>query len=234
MYVFVSWAFVDLAEHADDQRNFWVDGLSGKTKADKALAEKLTTEFCLPEYFHLQKAIAANDDLAEGLPLDDLNSQLLGVKFFSPGQNKSVKYQLHRRLPPEVTQPVSLASRSFLLKNCPGEWSATHTKGAVTLVGFEGLKDFLRHLAFSCAAIGAPLPPSLWNSAKIIELPGSECRDLVESLAKNAKDAKQREVWQEAILGWFSPGASAIKDAEVLRLAAASLGMLVQKDKENG
>jgi len=228
MYVFISWADVSVAERQEEARKAWVSNLPSKTKEEKALVEKLTPEFCLPEYYQLQQAIEVNSDFKNGLPLDPLNRDLLSINVFDPGQDKSAKYQLHRRLPPEVKQPVSLAARSFLLKSFPGEWLPGSSRGNVTFVGFAGLKDFLKNFASCCAALSQPLPPSLWLADNVLEIQAGDATQLVESLAYNADSEKSREFFQNALLGWFGPGASASRDADVLRLAAATLGFLVQ------
>jgi hypothetical protein len=231
MYVFVTWSSVSTAKAQEARREEWVSSLPTKTKEQKVLAEKLTTEFCLPEYHHLQQALAANDDLDGQVPLDALNKDMLSIRIFHPAADRSGTYQLHRRLPPEVKQPVNVAARAFLLKNFPGEWTANSSCGRVTLVGFEGLRLFLRDWAFGCAALGSPLPPTLWMSPHVVEFPENQVRTLVESLAQNAGTSKDRSLFQESVLGWMGPGASALRDSDVLNMASSMLGLTVQQEK---
>lgn len=234
MYVFISWASVDRAKYQEARRQEWVDSLPDKTKEQKALKERLTSEFCLPEYYYLQQELESNGDLDGKVPLDELNSDVLSVRIFHPAADRSGTYQLHRRLPPEVKQPVNIAARAFLLKNFPGEWTAKSSCGRVTLVGLEGLKDFLQDLAFGCAALGQPVPPTLWSASRVIEFSRIRAQSLVESLAYNASNPADRKLFQDIILGWMGPGASALRDAEVLNVVASTLGLTVQQEKANG
>jgi hypothetical protein len=244
MYVFVSWAYLDVAVGAEERRVFWLKDMLEKEGLDAGsitfpgelseeseeseeysqLTDKLSTEFCLPEYDAWLKARADNKT-----PIDRVNGNLLGVRFVIPEMEKVVTYQLSKRMPGTGKLPVSLACRSLLLNTFKGEWTGDLIKPGtdrLVLVGMKGIKNFLKDLAIACAALGEPLPVDLWQRQSCVALPEEKkLRELVDACAFNKQGESDQEKYKNLILGWMGPGASAERDSAIALATGFRLGL---------
>ena len=229
MFVFISWAYTDLAKKEEEHRAAWVQSLLNEdAEANQENTDKLTTKHCLPEYYNLQQvAVEGEDDPSQAM--DSLNANLLSVRFVIPSLEKVVTYQLAKRLPGSNKLAVSLACRSFLLNTFKGEWTGSPTKeddSRLTFVGLRGLSDFLGDLALACAALGEPLPVDLWHKPSALELPfDDKMRVLVDACAANQKGEHNQGKYQDLILGWMGTGASAERDSGIALAAGFRLGL---------
>jgi hypothetical protein len=229
MYVFLSWAYVDEAQKAEEQRVAWLQQLRDKDpEGNEALINKLTAKYCLPEFAAYQQAMSELGDAGEG-PTDSLNANLLAVRFVIPALEKVVTYQMAKRMPGDGKLPVSQACRSFLLNTFSGEWSgdltATSNKRLI-FVGLPGIYDLLAELALCCAALGEPLPIDLWRAQKVVELPGDKkLRTLVDACAFNQGHASDQKKYQDLILGWLGTGTSAERDSAIALATGFRLGL---------
>lgn len=227
MYIFVSWAYLDTAEAAENARSEWEKGLS-KKKEDVELAKRITGDQCLPEYHSYLRVLAESGDEADR-GYDALNKNLLGVRFFVPALEKIATYQQTKRMPGSGKLPVSLASRAFLLNNFKSEWMGeighdSHKR--ITFVGLEGTKDFFKNFGAACACLGHPLPYDLWATDRIVELPSDGfVRELIDALAYNAESEEHTQQYKDLILGWMGGGASAERDNAVAVAAGIKLGL---------
>lgn len=237
MYVFVSWAYRDVAAKAEEQRAMWVQSLLEKTVptensdeanpsevAETPLHELLTTEFCLPEYAEFLAQQPENP-----LAMDELNANLLSVRFVIPQMERVITYQLSKRMPGTDKLPVSLACRSLLLNTFKGEWTGDlNNPGSnrLVFVGMPGLKEFLSELAAACAALSEPLPVDLWWDQKCIEMPSDkQLRRLVDACAFNKQGQPDQQKYQNLILGWMGAGTSAERDSNVLMATGFRMGL---------
>jgi len=228
MYMFVSWSFLSSAQKAEESRVGWVESLISKDDDDsKALADKLTCKYCLPEYDAYLQALEGNSD--EPPEMDELNADLLSIRFVIPAMEKVVTYQLAKRMPGTNKLPVSLACRSFLLNTFKGEWSGDLTAPAqnrLVLVGLRGTKDFLAQLSMACAALGEPLPVDFWKNQPVVELPeDGELRKLIDACAFNQKRKSDQEKYQDLITGWLGSSASAERDIAIALAVGFRLGL---------
>lgn len=217
MYVFVSWAFVDKAAKAEEQRVAWLSSLAdADLEGSTELIEQLTIEHCLPEYAALQQ-----QSQGEPVQADSLNANLLSVRFVIPAMEKVVTYQLAKRMPGSDKLCVSLACRAFLLKTFTGEWTGDLVVPAsarrLIFVGLQGLGGFLNDLALACAAKGEPLPIDLWHKQRVVELPADAVlRTLVDDCIYNQKQQPADQLkYRGLILGWMGGGASAERDSVI-------------------
>lgn len=246
MYVFVSWAYTDVAAEAERRRVFWLQDMlekrglsdfsmldgsideSGEPSAEleeyNQLSDKLSTEFCLPEYAAWLKERQDNKT-----PMDEVNGNLLAVRFVIPSMQKVITYQLSKRMPGSGKMPVSLACRSFLLNTFKGEWTGDLTQPGtdrLVLVGMKGIKLFLKDLAIACAALGEPLPIDLWQRQHCVAMPEEKkLRELVDACAFNKQGEPDQDKYQNLILGWMGPGSSAERDSAIALATGYRLGL---------
>ena len=145
MYVFVSWAYTELAEQAEARRVEWVEQLN--QSGQKEIASALTAECCLPEYSAYLKSIEQADNHPA---FDPFNQDLLAIRFVIPALERVATYQLSKRLPGSGKLPASVAARALLLNSFEGLWigekPANSTSSPVKFVGLSNTKEFFRKL----------------------------------------------------------------------------------------
>lgn len=228
MHVFVSWAFLSKAEDADIERKRWISKAQESTdESDKAFVTSLTQKTCFPE---LNAYTELLDKQETTVKLDELNSDILAIRFIVPGLSEIKTYKLSGRLDGSKL-PVSLAARAFLLNNFVGEWTSDlNIPGfnKITFVGLPGLGDFLKYLAYSCGALGEALPVDLWCKTQQIEIAkdDKEVRNLINSCAFNQKTDEEQQKYKNLLAGWFGTGVSAERDGDLLITAALKLGFI--------
>jgi hypothetical protein len=233
MYVFVSWAYTEVAEEADAARKLQVNqAKKSKSAEDKAIVETLTQEHCLPEYAEYVNMLKQSDKMPSELDMDMINRNLLAVRFVIPALGKTVTYQLSRRAPAlpssEGRLPVSLAARAFLLTTFQGEWSGdlqAPGPNRVIFVGLPGIKKFLQQLAMCCGALGQPLPVDLYTNSKQYELlPEFELREMIEACAFYQEAKEDAQQYRDLTASWCGIAASAERDSTLLLTASFKLG----------
>ena len=224
MNVYVSWAYTATAAKAEERRVTWIESLGPKKDAE--LIKKCTVERCLPEYADYTEYCRGDDDDSQ---FDELNQDMLAIRFLVPGLARTVTYQLDKRMPGSGKLPASLAARSFLLKTFEGEWGHNSAKpaGNVTFIGFEGVCQFLYQLQACCAALGSPLPVSFAESPKLVLPPDAQVRLLVDAAAYNCKDNSQQSKYVDMLTGWMGTGSSASRDGKL----ALTTGMLFGREE---
>jgi hypothetical protein len=233
MYVYVSWAYTQLAEEVDAVRKEWIEKATkpeGMTEEENKFVAGLSSELCLPEYHEFLTTLGNSSYDFFNMPTDKANRNLLAVRFVVPALGKISTLQLAKRMPGGDKQPVSLAARAFLLNTFPGEWTKDlQVSGAnkVTFVGFKGLSQFMVNLAIACGALDSPLPIDCWMKSRQIELcDDSSVRQLMESCAfVRNKDLEESEKYKKMITGWMGTGASADRDSTILLSTAFKLGL---------
>lgn len=237
MHVFVSWAYLQRAEEADNERKKWLARCETSGDAgDKAFSTSLEFKKCLPE-FQAYSELLENKERQPNT-LDGLNSDILAVRFIVPGLSEIKTYKLTGRLD-GTKLPVSLAARAFLLNNFAGEWTYDLNivgTNKVTFVGLPGLGQFMRRFAFACGALGEPLPVDLWRKTAQVELVNDdkELRTLIDACAHNQKNEQDGRQYRNLISGWFGVGASAERDGDLLVAAALKLGFITTMNRGHG
>lgn len=114
MKVYVSWASVKEADSAALKLSEWADSLD--PKEDKDLIENLQLKTTLPEY---EEYLGIQADAPQ---YDRINQDILAVSITTPKLDRTVKYQLSKRLAGAGKLSVALAVKSHLLKTFEGEW----------------------------------------------------------------------------------------------------------------
>lgn len=229
MYVFVSWAYTEVAEEADATRKLEINrAKKSKSSEDKELVTTLSQENCLPEYAEYVKMLKQSDKMPSELEMDVLNRNLLAVRFVIPALGKTVTYQLSRRAPADGKLPVSLAARAFLLTTFYGEWTGDLQAPGVSraiFVGLPGVKRFLQQLALCCGALGQPLPVDLYVNSKQYELlPETDICQLLEACAFYQESEDDAQQYRNLTTSWCGTAASAERDSTLLLAAALKLG----------
>jgi len=228
MHVFVSWAFLSKAEDADVERERWIAKAKDSTnEEDKTFVASLTQKACFPELNAYNELLEKQETT---IKLDELNSDILAIRFIVPGLSEIKTYKLSGRLDGSKL-PVSLAARAFLLNNFVGEWTSDlNIPGfnKITFVGLPGLGDFLKYLAYSCGSFGEALPVDLWCKTQQIEIAkdDKEIRKLIEACAFNQKTEEERQKYKNLLTGWFGTGTSAERDGDLLITVAMKLGFM--------
>jgi hypothetical protein len=229
MHVFISWAYLSTAEEADEQRKAWLaKSQESELAEDKAFAETLVQKNCLPEFFTYNELVASKETAST--KLDEINSDILAIRFIVPGLSEIKTYKLSGRLDGSKL-PVCLAARAFLLNNFVGEWTSDLNApgfNKITFVGLPGLNDFLKKLAFACGAFGESLPVDLWCKTQKIEIAkeDKEVRQLIEACAFNQKQPEEKQKYKNLLTGWLGTGTSAERDGDLLIAAALKLGFV--------
>jgi len=230
------------AEKAEENRVMWLsqlleanpmpvpqDELDASSQPElphgRKLVETLTMEYCLPEY-----ALYRQTPGFDKLDLDELNADILAVRFALPSMGRVVTYELPKRMPGSGKMPVSLACRAFLLNTFKGEWTgdlSVHKEKRLVFVGLRGLTGFLEHLAACCGALGHPLPADLWLKQNCVEMGDDDkVRKLLDACAANIpSDDPQHLKYKDMVLGWMGTGASAKRDNKALVAAGHRLGL---------
>lgn len=213
MKVYVSWASVKEAEKGALKLSEWANGLDAKQ--DKDLIANLQLSETMPEY---EEYLSIQADAPQ---YDRINQDILAVSITTPKLDRTVKYQLSKRLAGAGKLSVALAVKSHLLKTFESEWEYKNEKpeGNVTIVGLPGIHQFLETLQQAAAVMGSPFPPC-FSKTEVLRLPDNT-KEMLDAAAVNSEDdVKQKFV--KALTGWH-PKASAIRD----NLLAVSYGMLM-------
>jgi hypothetical protein len=224
MNVYVSWAYMNEAQKAEERLATWSEELNTKKKADKDLRAKLTPELCLPELAEFRQVES------DAPQYDKLNQNLLAVKLVTPSLGRTVSYQLSRRMPGAGKLPLSLAVRSHLLKTFEGEWDYNKAApaGRVRFIGHPGTKDFLEALDHACVALGHPFP-ACFADAEVREY--ADVREVLDATAVNETDAVAKEKLVAMLTGWMGPAASAIRDNTTILAYGFLRGWEVEEDE---
>jgi hypothetical protein len=233
MYVYVSWAYTDVAENADIVRQEWIQKATkseGMTEEENQFVANLALERCAPEYADFLTTLPTTSYDFFTLPLDKINRNLLAVRFVVPSLGKLASFQLSKRMPGSDKQLVSAAARAFLLNTFTGEWTgrlSPSNSDRVTFVGFPGLNQFLSNLALACGALDNPLPIDCWMKTKQIELSREDdVRQLMTACASvNSKTPAEGDKYKQLITGWLGTGVSAERDSALLLSTAFKLGL---------
>lgn len=213
MKVYVSWASVKEAEKGALKLGEWADSLD--PKKDKDLIENLQLKTTLPEY---EEYLSIQADAPQ---YDRINQDILAVSITTPKLDRTVKYQLSKRLAGAGKLSVALAVKSHLLKTFEGEWEYNNEKpaGNVTIVGLPGIHQFLETLQQAAAAMGSPFPPC-FSKTEVLRLPDNT-KEVLDAAAVNSEEAVKNK-FVKVLTGWH-PTASASRD----NLLAVSYGMLM-------
>ncbi len=215
--VFISWASRNKAEDAADRLGTWQEDLQ---QTDKALAKKLTLDFCLPEYSDYLNVSVPDEPV-----YDQFNADLLAVRIVVPRAGKSFTYNLASRHPGTTKLPIARAVSSML-----------HSDPYITSVGLENVefvgydvRAFFDCLACCCAVLGEPLSPSLLSpSLHIIELSDAvkaKPVEFIDAWAHHVPDLKAKTAARALTLGWLGTGSSAIRTSDIsLCISSAFFG----------
>ena len=98
---------------------------------------------CLPEFQAYTELLENKEQTVARL--DEINADILAIRFIVPGLSEIKTYKLTGRLDGSKL-PVCLAARAFLLNNFVGEWTSDlNVPGfnKITFVGLPGLKQFM-------------------------------------------------------------------------------------------
>lgn len=219
MKVYVSWASVKEADSAALKLGEWANSLD--PKEDKDLIENLQLKTTLPEY---EEYLSIQADAPQ---YDRINQDILAVSITTPKLDRTVKYQLSKRLAGAGKLSVALAVKSHLLKTFEGEWEYKNEKpeGNVTIVGLPGIHQFLETLQQAAAVMGSPFPPC-FSKTEVLRLPNNT-KEVLDAAAVNSEEAVKNK-FVKALTGWH-PTASASRD----NLLAVSYGMLMGWENKN-
>ena len=229
MHVFISWAYLLKAENANEDRKKWIERASAsENENDKAFAASLDFKKCLPEFQAYSELLENKEQQVN--KLDDINSDILAIRFTVPGISEIKTYKLTGRLDGSKL-PVCLAARAFLLNNFVGEWTSDlNVPGfnKITFVGLPGLRQFMKQFAFACGALGEPLPVDLWRKTQQIEITDDDkdIRSLIEACTYNQKNEEEKQKYRNLLSGWLGTGVSAERDSDLLVAAALKLGFI--------
>lgn len=229
MHIFVSWAYLLKAENANEERKKWVTRcLESDNETDKAFAASLDFKKCLPEFQAYTELLENKEQTVARL--DEINADILAIRFIVPGLSEIKTYKLTGRLDGSKL-PVCLAARAFLLNNFVGEWTSDlNVPGfnKITFVGLPGLKQFMNQFAFACGALGEALPVDLWRRTQQVEVTDDdkEIRALIDACAYNQKTEEEKQKYRDLLTGWLGTGVSAERDSDLLITAALKLGFI--------
>jgi hypothetical protein len=225
MHIYVSHCYTGVAEDVDSTRQEWAKKVEkSKAAEDRALAEALQLERCLPEYAEYCKAIEGRSQANH-----PLTEHLLGVRFVVPALGEVQTFNLAARLPGEGKLPVAVAARNWILDAFQGEWIGSLRRPEpfrVTFVGLSGMDNFLKTWALACAAHDQPLPVDLWKSTPRLDLlPDVDVRSLLQACASLQDDEEEQAKYEALLRGWLGSCASAKRDSAILLATAFKLGL---------
>ena len=223
MRILLGWATMSRAIAYDETQRESAD-----SESDGAIEAR---NLYAPELVSYEKAVEASGGLEHVGMFDDLTHEILSVRVVVPSSSKTNLYQMSKRLPGSEHLPVSLAFSSHMRKSFSAlvaeDVMAKGRSSSLQIVGMPGTTEFLRKIAWSCAAVGSPLPPGLWVKPNVLELPGEEeILALIRTCEGNASSDEDSMKYRQMVDNWGGPGVSGMRDATLVMAVSQKLGLL--------